>query len=366
MILGRSGMAILVTLGQILLLSDILQCTHGHRIVPDRIVRKNTSSAIDRRDGSDAGDSDWVAVTGWPTFSLDPITCGSSTVESEAEAMDMAKRESAVTDTTNTMFAEILYSVLEINRGALASIATLESAWDTMNSKGKLSSEEKTQINFYMAMYGSFKATDSTGMERASDRIAQLKSFTNEYVEGLDNDSFNVRIICDVSAWEATDADADDEGWLLEDERSLFLIEKKSSEQSNVCEDSNGDDSFAFMMDTGFGYDYMTICPKGWTNFAEATAIPEQKAKSISDLEFQDMDDVAKKPVDGVFVHELTHADDFWGGKALDDIELADGRVAYGFENIADLANEGNSEDDATQLKALKNADTYKYWAVAF
>jgi hypothetical protein len=40
----------------------------------------------------------------------------------------------------------------------------------------------------------------------------------------------------------------------------------------------------------------------------------------------------------------------------IDDIQLADGRTAYGFEKVVELAEEGNSEDDAAELKSLKNA----------
>lgn len=70
------------------------------------------------------------------------------------------------------------------NRGALDAISTLESAWDKMSNKEDLSAEENTQINFYMAMYGTFKETDSTGMDRAKRRNAQLRcKWFNSYTD---------------------------------------------------------------------------------------------------------------------------------------------------------------------------------------
>ncbi|KAF7157613.1 hypothetical protein CNMCM5623_001987 [Aspergillus felis] len=185
-----------------------------------------------------------------------------------------------------------------------------------MSNKEELSKEENAQINFYMAMYGIFKETDNTGMDRANRRIAQLKQFANEFVEGLDKDSFNVRIICDESAWEFGDYNDDEEGWMFDDGATTYAIRRKSTSQNNVCQNDEGQNT---------------------------------KAKSLSELEYEDLDDIAKPPADGVFVHELTHSDYFWGELATDDVELA---------------KQGNSEDDVSKLRALKYADTYKYWAV--
>lgn len=64
------------------------------------------------------------------------------------------------------------------------------------------------------------------------------------------------------------------------------------------------------------GHDYMTICPLGWERFSEAIPVPVQKARSLSDLEYEHLDDVAKLPADGIFIHELTHAEYFWEDKA--------------------------------------------------
>ncbi|KAJ5382697.1 hypothetical protein N7517_000608 [Penicillium concentricum] len=344
MIFGRSGTTMLVTLGQILLLADVLQCAQGLLIVPDRIFENNRSSVAEKRDGSQAGDSDWVKITGWETFLLHTATCAG--LNDESDAMSITKRDSdTVTDTTKAMFADVLDDVLEINRGALDAIPTLESAWDKMSNREELSAEEKTQINFYMAMYGTFKETDSTGMDRANRRIAQLKYFANQFVEGLDKDSFKIRIICDESAWELIDYHG----------------------EGNVCQNDKGKQAtLAFMMegDEGDdGHDYMTICPLGWERFAEAVPIPVSKVKSLESLEYQHIDDVAKSPADGVFTHELTHSKYFWGALKTGDIALNDGKKAYGFENVVTLAKEGNNEDDVSQLRALKNADTYKYWA---
>jgi hypothetical protein len=70
------------------------------------------------------------------------------------------------------------------------------------------------------------------------------------------------------------------------------------------------------------GGDYMTICQHGWNRFAGSSAIPVEQEKSISELEAVHLDDIGKYPPDSVFVHELTHADDFWDNLAIG--ELAD------------------------------------------
>lgn len=43
-----------------------------------------------------------------------------------------------------------------------------------MDQRKDLTTEEKSQIDLYMAMYGTFKETDSIGMDRAEERILQL------------------------------------------------------------------------------------------------------------------------------------------------------------------------------------------------
>lgn len=191
----------LVMLGQVLLLADMLHGAQGLLKVPDYIFENDRRSVAGKRDGSDAGDSEWVKIPGWDTFSLHTATCSDETDESgsESDAMSMTKRDSGtVTDNTKAVFAEILDHMLQVvsflderakkkkkkeafgdnfqqNRGALDAISTLESAWDKMSKKEDLSAAENTQINFYMAMYGTFKKTDSTGMDRAKRRIAQLR-----------------------------------------------------------------------------------------------------------------------------------------------------------------------------------------------
>ncbi|KAJ5851849.1 uncharacterized protein N7529_011234 [Penicillium soppii] len=279
--------------------------------------------------------------------------------------MSMTERDSdTITDTTKAMFADIMDDVLEINRGALDAISTLESAWDKMSNKEDLSAEENTQINFYMAMYGTFKETDSTGMDRAKRRNAQLRYFANEYVEGLDKDSFHIRIICHDSGWELIEYD-DEDLFVFDDGADGYAIRRESNVQNSVCQNDKGqNNAIAFMIHGRDGHDYMTICPLGWETLSGAIPVPVQKARSLSDLEYEDFDDVAKKSADGVFVHELTHSKDFWGALAKDDVSLDDETKAYGFEAIVELAKQGNSEDDASKLRAGKNADTYKYWAV--
>jgi hypothetical protein len=65
-----------------------------------------------------------------------------------------------------------------------------------------------------------------------------------------------------------------------------------------------------------YGHDYLTVCPLGWEKFSGSIPVPVQKARSLSDLEYEDLDDVANKAADGVFVHELTHSKKFWGALA--------------------------------------------------
>ncbi|KAJ5651620.1 uncharacterized protein N7484_005343 [Penicillium longicatenatum] len=369
MIFGRSGTTMLVTLGQILLLADVLQFAQGDIIVPDLVIERNRSSVAGKRD--DAGDSGWVAVTGWKSFLLHTATCGTSTVESEITSA-ATKRDTetvSVSDATKAMFADILDDILEINRGAVDTIETIASAWNKMDQRKDLTAKEKSQVDFYMAMYGTFKETDSTGMDRAEERILQLEDFANKYVEGLDKDSFNIRIICGTSAWELGDYDdengVEQEGWMLDDGARTYVFKRGGTSQNNICQNDKGKStSLAFMMAGNDGHDYMTICPLGWDKFEEATPIPVQKAKSLSDLEYEDMDDIVKSTLDATVVHELTHSNSFWGTAQTNDEALDDGTTAYGFDKIVELAKQGNSESDASKLRSFKNADTYTYWAV--
>jgi hypothetical protein len=115
MIFGRSSATMLVTLGQVLLLADMLHGAQGLLKVPDYIFENDRRSVAGKRDGSDAGDSDWVKTPGWKTFSLHTATCSDIIDESESDAMSMTERDSdTITDTTKAMFADIMDDVLEI------------------------------------------------------------------------------------------------------------------------------------------------------------------------------------------------------------------------------------------------------------
>ncbi|KAJ5740284.1 hypothetical protein N7493_000156 [Penicillium malachiteum] len=351
----------LVTLGRILLLASALQCAQGLRIVPDHVFKNNRTSVVGRRDDGDAIDNNWTPITDWETFLLHTRTCGSSDAEADA----------AVSVLTIAEFGDILNDVKIINEGAYAATSTLQSAWTKMSNNEELSTEEKSQIDFYMAMYGTFKKDDNTGMTRASGQISRLTDFSNAFVQGLELGIFNIRIIWEDTAFELIDYINDDtsekeEGWSFGNDAESFVITRKSTSQNSICEDADGNSlALAFVMPGTADYDYLTICPEGWTAFNEATTISAQKAKSVSDLEYEDLDTVVKKPAESIFIHELTHAGSFWGTLKTDDVALSKGDKAYGFEKIVQLAEEGNSEDDATELKSLKNADTYAYWAVA-
>lgn len=53
------------------------------------------------------------------------------------------------------------------------------------------------------------------------------------------------------------------------------------------------------------------------------------------------------------FTNKMHHYD-------IEDETLDDGKtVAYGFEDIVKLAKQGNSETDASKLRALKNAGIF-------
>ena len=112
MIFGRSGATLLVTLGQILLLSNILQCAHGLVKVPI-ITRSNKTSVIEKRDDtSDADNSDWVEIPGWSSFLLHVDTC--SRISTADEGMDVTKRDFSISESTQSYFAQILDDVLAI------------------------------------------------------------------------------------------------------------------------------------------------------------------------------------------------------------------------------------------------------------
>lgn len=101
---------------------------------------------------------------------------------------------------------------------------------------------------------------------------------------------------------------------MLDDGARTYVVKRKSTSQNNICQNDEGEqDTLAMMIDGNVGHDYLTICPFGWDRFEKATPIPVQKAKSLSDLEYEDMDEIAGSALDAIFVHELTHSASFWG-----------------------------------------------------
>jgi hypothetical protein len=71
-----------------------------------------TSVTEKRDDTSDADNSDWVEIPGWSSFLLHVDTC--SRISTADEGMDVTKRDSSISESTQSYFAQILDDVLAI------------------------------------------------------------------------------------------------------------------------------------------------------------------------------------------------------------------------------------------------------------
>lgn len=60
--------------------------------------------------------------------------------------------------------------------------------------------------------------------------------------------------------------------------------------------------------------DFMTICPKAWKEFSSDTLVKKQK-QELKKLMGKSVDDLVNSTPESLFLHELTHAQAFFGTK---------------------------------------------------
>ncbi|KAJ5713164.1 uncharacterized protein N7483_010345 [Penicillium malachiteum] len=82
------------------------------------------------------------------------------------------------------------------------------------------------------------------------------------------------------------------------------------------------------------------------------------------DVTKRDSDDSTDSADDDTTTVTISESTKAYFAQILDDVltintgalDSIDGTTAYGFEKVVELAEEGNSEDDAAKLRSLKNA----------
>jgi hypothetical protein len=85
--------------------------------------------------------------------------------------------------------------------------------------------------------------------------------------------------------------------------------------------------TLAFMMTTtDNSRDVMTICPSGWTAWGDRY-ISQYAAKSLSDMLDQSLDKIGDTSPELTLLHELTHAESFFGDQVMGAFFLFSTRI---------------------------------------
>ncbi|MBZ6374533.1 MAG: hypothetical protein LBE67_05840 [Kocuria palustris] len=162
-----------------------------------------------------------------------------------------------------------------------------------------------------------------------------------KYDQGLSRNQFHFDIYCDGTDWQDSgkkSKDGDGEShttkFRFQDRNHLILRPiiaimvlqgdplahpTLTENPTDICLEANGDkETLAFVTtSTNKSKDYMTICPKAWNEWQGKDTLATKQSKALKSLLGETIDDIVNETPESVLLHELTHAQAFFGASVL-------------------------------------------------
>ncbi|CAI7571827.1 unnamed protein product [Penicillium glandicola] len=262
-------------------------------------------------------------------------------------------------------FKNAFDNMAKIASDAKTSVATVEKA--LAKDRKKMLPTERSYTDLYQSLYGTFDLKDKNKVKNAKAKLKVISKFVGKYAQGLSGNQFKLDVYCNGEAW-VTDGKKDTEGVYTFKLPNEPLSVPTDNEHLDICKDEDGSRTTLAFVTTSRDHskDYMTVCPLAWEAWTDDTTLVTKKAEGLKELLGKSLDEVLNKTPESVFLHELTHADSYFGNDALDDRKLGaeeeDDASAYEWVDITKLAKEDKDKTKISDIRPLDNADTMMYF----
>ncbi|KAF3024569.1 hypothetical protein E8E15_008120 [Penicillium rubens] len=343
MVFGPPGRALLVIIGHLLFFSDILQLAQG---LPFDF--NQTTSSIDLEKRAPGGRT-WTSPGKYTNIRL-ADSCAGKEKFFETTFDDMSKM---VSDAKKT-------------------IPTIEKALN--KDRKKMLPTEKSYVDIYQSLYGMFDLKKKAKVDNAKRKLQILSDFVGKYDQGLSRNQFHFDIYCDGTDWQDSGKKSKDGDAIMVLQGDPLAHPTLTENPTDICLEANGDkETLAFVTtSTNKSKDYMTICPKAWNEWQGKDTLATKQSKALKSLLGETIDDLVNETPESVLLHELTHAQAFFGASVLDDRKVGqedpDDDDAYEWDLLTKLADE---DKDVAQpkgaarnkdIRPLDNADTSMFF----
>ncbi|KAL4981674.1 hypothetical protein BDW68DRAFT_183272 [Aspergillus falconensis] len=202
--------------------------------------------------------------------------------------------------------AEVMDNIEDMLGSAISGLGIIR---DTLGKKrNEQTDDERAKMDFFMSMYGLFDPTRKADIARARARILDAESFAQKAADGLDLDTLKTTIFCnDDHLVVAGINENGDEEYISTGVPAMTPIDDMSGKCAAFTS------VLAFMMTTtDNSQDVMAICPRCWKDWSNRY-ISQYYAKSLSDVLGESLDDIANGSPEVTLLHELSHAESFFG-----------------------------------------------------
>ncbi|KAJ5040071.1 hypothetical protein NUH16_009871 [Penicillium rubens] len=242
---------------------------------------------------------------------------------------------------------------------AKKTIPTIEKALN--KDRKKMLPTEKSYVDIYQSLYGMFDLKKKAKVDNAKRKLQILSDFVGKYDQGLSRNQFHFDIYCDGTDWQDSGKKSKDGDAIMVLQGDPLAHPTLTENPTDICLEANGDkETLAFVTtSTNKSKDYMTICPKAWNEWQGKDTLATKQSKALKSLLGETIDDLVNETPESVLLHELTHAQAFFGASVLDDRKVGqedpDDDDAYEWDLLTKLADE--DKDVAQPKGAARNKD---------
>ncbi|KAJ5570174.1 uncharacterized protein N7459_009604 [Penicillium hispanicum] len=254
----------------------------------------------------------------------------------------------------------------------------------------ELTTEIEIELETYKMFYGDFDYSDQcdiAGVDRAASAVKDVVEIDRILSSHAFSGSYSPTIFCSDKAFEYVRTEGNRAVYKNTRDPDQREVNVEDGQQAGICYKENqneeGHQSAMMLYPPGNNADWMLICPVCFNRWKLPGSEPEKGSESdyghISDwksvprevMSGDSLKDIFEKTVEGIVLHELSHTGaiphslDLSGqnsGKKLlplDDVATKQGKVAYGLEEVMQLAID--FKDDPSKM--VQNADTIAFHA---
>ncbi|CAG8907918.1 unnamed protein product [Penicillium egyptiacum] len=359
LVFGPSSRAWLVIIGHLFLLANILQLA---QCFPVDFNQNDSFVSVQRRQ---TGEVTTTTPGKYTEIRLQPSCAGKE-----------------------DFFKDVFDNMAKITSDAKSSVATIEKAM--AKDRKKMLPTEKSYMDLYQKLYGIFDPKDKNKVKNAKAKLKVISNFVGKYAQGLSGNQFKLDVYCDPKDW-VTDGKKDAAGDYTFTLPNDPLSVPTDGNDLDICKEPDGSEKTLAFVTTSKdnSKDYMTVCPLAWTSWAGDTLVTK-KGEGLKNLLGKTIDNTLNKTPESLFLHELTHAEAYFGENALGKpnrlpvfsflsrklkrlltpmLQRADDRQlgkegehdppAYEWVDITKLAEEDKDKTKISDIRPLDNAGLY-------